>query len=397
MLKTYFDWTDTTGEFRATARRLSRAFGVVAAIALSSSSARAESAYCGELKDQIAQADGANSGRFRAAAAKQENELARTAAYARSIGCERQQFLIFGEAPPAQCGQINARIAQMRSNLAYLERHLGDDGRKQALTARYDAQCRSRPRTTPAGVPPSETPSSFFENLFGPAPPREAGAPPDPPPLKRAGPIRGDTDDSADDPERSESEDNHAGGSLAICVRQCDGGFFPVSYSARRANLDELASLCKALCPNAEVTLYTKSTWGELSSAVSVDGDSYADHPNALKFQKTLVPACGCKPPDKSWAEALADAERILAASNSKDVVVTEEQAELLSRPAAAAAEKRDHGGARKQSTRRDSPTPDATTGSITTPITGQSQGETRETVGPDGVKRRVRVVAPTL
>ena len=39
------------------------------------------------------------------------------------------------------------------------------------------------------------------------------------------------------------------GGSLALCVRQCDGGFFPVSYAAQRHNLDELQDLCKALCP----------------------------------------------------------------------------------------------------------------------------------------------------
>ena len=179
-------------------------------------------------------------------------------------------------------------------------------------------------------------------------------------------------------------------------MRQCDGGFFPVSYSARRANLDELATLCKALCPNAEVALYTKSTWGELESAVSLGGDSYDDHPNALKFQKTRVPACGCKPPDKSWAEALADAERILAASNSKDFVVTEEQAEQLSRPVSAS-DTRDRGGTKKQSSRRDASTVQGATSSPPAPPAGTDRGEWRETIGPDGVKRRVRVVAPTL
>jgi hypothetical protein len=115
-----------------------------------------------------------------------------------------------------------------------------------------------------------------------------------------------------------------------------------------------------------------------------------------LKFQKTSVPACGCKPPDKSWAEALAEAERILAASNSKDVMVTEEQAEQLSRPLSSG-DARDRNGAKKQSTRRDAPTTSGgTTGSVAAP-SAQEQGEWRETVGPDGVKRRVRVVAPTL
>ena len=332
----YFAWKTTTKGFFATAGWLPRALIIVAALAPWAAPARAESAYCNDLKAEIAQAGGGgDSARYRAAAAKQQVELGRTAAYARSIGCERQQFLFFGEAPPPQCAQINARVAQMQANLAALQQRSGDNGRKVALTARYDAQCRERSRVTPAAAPPLEASRGFFEEMFGLAPPREAGAPPDTPPLNRTPPIRAQPeDDPLNETEGSEQGDNHLGGALAICVRQCDGGFFPVSYSARRANLEELATLCKALCPNAEVALYTKSLWGELNSAVSMSGESYGDHPNALKFQKTRVPACGCKPPDKSWAEALADAERILASSNSKDVVVTEEQAEQLSRPA---------------------------------------------------------------
>ena len=398
----YFDWKATTEGFFATAEWLPRALIVVAALALWAAPARAESAYCNDLKAEIAGASGGDSGRYRAAAAKQQVELGRTAAYARSIGCERQQFLFFGEAPPPQCGQINARVAQMQANLAALQQRSGDNGRKLALTARYDAQCRERSRGAPAASPP-EASRGFFEEMFGLAPPREAGAPPDPPPLNRSPSIREQPEYPLNEPEDplnqtdgSGQGDNQIGGPLAICVRQCDGGFFPVSYSARRGNLDELSTLCKALCPNAEVALYTKSLWGELDSAVSIGGESYADHPNALKFQKTRIPACGCKPADKSWAEALADAERILAASNSKDVVVTEEQAEQLSRPRSSG-DMRDHAGAKKQSTRRDAPTVEGTTGPLAAPAAGKDPGEWRETIGPDGVRRRVRVVAPTL
>ncbi len=395
MLQIHFDSKAMQDGFFATARRLPRALGIVAVFALSMAPARAENAYCSDLKAQIAQAASADSGRYRAAAAKQQGELNRTAAYGRSIGCERQQFLFFGEAPPPQCGQINARIAQMRASLAALQQG-ADSGRKLALTARYDAQCRDRPKLTPAAAPPVETPHSIFDDLFGSAPPQDAGFPRETPELRRV-PMHAQPDDPLNETEPGEPDGYRVGGSLAICVRLCVGGFFPVSYSARRGNLDELNALCKALCPNTEATLYTKSPWGELNTAVSIDGDSYADHPNALKFQKTHVSACGCKPPDKSWAEALADAERLLAASNSKDVVVTEEQAEQLSRPQSSG-DTRDRGGDnKKQPTRRDAPTNNGSTGSIAAPAGGQEQGEWRETVGPDGVKRRVRVVAPTL
>ena len=38
-----------------------------------------------------------------------------------------------------------------------------------------------------------------------------------------------------------------SGGSYLVCVRACDGGFFPLSYVGDR---DSLAKLCQALCPN---------------------------------------------------------------------------------------------------------------------------------------------------
>ena len=175
----YFAWKATTDGFFATAGWLARALVVVAALAGWAAPARSESAYCDDLKAEIAQAGGSgNSGRYRAAAAKQQVELGRTAAYARSIGCERQQFLFFGEAPPPQCAQINARVAQMQANLAALQQR-SDNGRKLALTARYDAQCRDRSRVTPAAASPLEASRGFLEEIFGLAQPREAGAPPD--------------------------------------------------------------------------------------------------------------------------------------------------------------------------------------------------------------------------
>ncbi len=175
----YFAWKATTEGFFATAGWLPRALVVVAALAPWAAPARAESAYCDDLKAEIAQAGGGGDlGRYRAAAAKQQVELGRTAAYARSIGCERQQFLFFGEPPPPQCAQINARVAQMQANLAALQQRSGDNGRKLALTARYDAQCRESSRVTSTAASPLEASRGFFEQVFGLAPPREAGAPP---------------------------------------------------------------------------------------------------------------------------------------------------------------------------------------------------------------------------
>ncbi|MGL4443369.1 MAG: DUF2865 domain-containing protein, partial [Alsobacter sp.] len=72
--------------------------------------ALAQSAYCERLRGDIAALERASGGgRSRDAAAsiqRQRAELDRTVAYSRSIGCQRQRFLMFGEPPPPQCGQI---------------------------------------------------------------------------------------------------------------------------------------------------------------------------------------------------------------------------------------------------------------------------------------------------
>ena len=55
------------------------------------------------------------------AAARQRGELGADHAYAASMGCNNQKFLIFGSDPPPQCGQIKGQIARMQANLADLE------------------------------------------------------------------------------------------------------------------------------------------------------------------------------------------------------------------------------------------------------------------------------------
>ena len=357
------------------------AVAAIAAIGLFAvAPASAESPYCTELRAQIARA-GASSqaGRFQAAAAKQRGDYARVAARARALGCDRGQFLFFGEPPPPQCGPINAQLNQLSGAIASYDRAAADDGgQRQALAARYEAECRN-PASTQARL---TRPRNFFEELFG-------GGPYDSP-----GIVEPEYD------ENLESDGRPRGGPMAICVRDCDGGFFPISYSARGSNLDDLAALCRALCPNAEAKLYTASQYKGLSSALSIDGESYSEHPNAHKFEKVYDPACGCKPPGQSWAAALADAERLIAERHAKDQVVTAEQAEQLSRPVApgVARGRKAKGSIQTPATPEPAAMPPAAEAQPAAPEGAAAAQETyREIVGPDGIKRRVRVVAPAL
>jgi hypothetical protein len=361
--------------------KLAAAAGVALGL-LAVSPAAGESPYCTELRAQIGRASsGGGAGRFQAAAAKQRGEYARVAARGRALGCDRGQFLFFGDPPPPQCGQINAQLHQLSGAIAGYERASADDGgQRQALAARYEAECRN-PQAMQARV---ARPRNFFEELFGVSPDESSGM--------REAPV-------GPDPDQEPSDGTPRGGPMAICVRACDGGFFPISYSARSSNLDDLATMCRALCPNAEVKLYTASQSKVLSSALSIDGEAYSDHPNAHKFEKTYDPSCGCKPPGQSWAEALVEAERLIAERHAKDQVVTAEQAEQLSRalPPGVARGRKAKGSApaAPEPTTTAEPAaqaqPSAADGAAAAPETY------REVIGPDGIKRRVRVVAPAL
>ena len=114
-----------------------------------------------------------------------------------------------------------------------------------------------------------------------------------------------------------------------VCVRTCDGSFFPVSYSGGRT--DTLGEVCQALCPNAEMALYSFPFGGTIEEATSASGQPYSNLPSAGKFEKSFDPNCSCRRPGESWAEALAAAEAKYGRSH--EIAVSIEAAERMSRP----------------------------------------------------------------
>jgi hypothetical protein len=355
-----------------------------------------QNADCARLRQAISDASRDDQGsQYEAAAQRQQAEIDRTVAYAHSIGCDHRQFLFFGSAPPAQCGQINAQIGRMRANLDELQSRAGAGASsRRDLIARYDAQCLN--------AAPAQSPN-IFANLFGGGPSRP-----------------GDVQIVPLNPDATPGGAGEAqAGSKAVCVRSCDGAFFPISYSANGDRMQSLADMCHALCPNADVALYTYPAAGDIEQAVSIDGARYVDSPTALKFRQSFDPTCSCRRRGQSWAEALAPAEAKLGPESKGDIFVTPEKAAEMSRPRPEAKTPDPKTKAAKGTL--DAPNPpkpdldvdpalsqqaatisreasgiasgDAQTGARY----GEGQGQTVEVVGSDGVKRRVRIIDPTL
>jgi len=376
------------------ARRVALGLVLAAAAAVFAGrvSAQQLSADCERLRAAIADASRGDSGaQYQAAADRQRAELDRTVAYAHSIGCDRHQFLFFGAAPPPQCGDINAQVSRMRANLDELQQRAGGGpGGRGELIARFNAQCTTAQQQ-------QRQPGNILDAIFG----TNARQPSD----METVPL------NPDQPENAEAQ----AGSKAVCVRTCDGSFFPVSYSASQGRLGGLEDMCRALCPNADVSLYTYPPSGQIEQAVSLNGAKYMDLPNALKYRTSLDSTCSCKRKGESWAEALAGAEAKLGRESKGDVFVTPEKSIELSRPKFDAKAK-----AKTPADAKATPaaqTADPAVDALSQPAAtisreasgiaggeaqsgakyGEGQGQTTESVGPDGVKRKVRIIDPTL
>jgi hypothetical protein len=285
-------------------------------VAFSVDVAVAQNAECARLQQAIAARRGSSGAQ--AAVERQRAELGRTRAYAGSLGCGNRKFLFFGSEPPPQCGEVTAQISRMEANLAELQARAG--GGAGELIARYNAECG---HAAPSG------PNNIFEALFGGV--ARLAAPPD----------QSQTDarfeDHGDEPRQSGPSGDKGpvqahSGSYAVCVRTCDGSFFPVSYSGAGSRADSLEDVCRALCPNADVALYSFPFGGTVEEAASPTGEPYANLPNAGKFEKTFDPTCSCRRKGQSWAEALADAEARYG-HEKRDILVTPEKSAEMARP----------------------------------------------------------------
>jgi hypothetical protein len=285
-------------------------------VAFTSDVALAQNAECARLQQAIAARRGSSGSQ--GAVDRQRAELGRTSAYARSLGCENHRFLMFGSDPPPQCGDLNGQIARMQANLADLQARAG--GGAGDLVARYNAECgRAQP----------SRPGNVFEALFGGL--ARLGAPQDQEPQTDAR-----FEDHGDQPRQSAPSGDKGvqahSGSYAVCVRTCDGSFFPVSYSGAGSRADSLEDVCRALCPNADVALYSFPFGGTVDEAASPTGEPYANLPNAGKFEKAYDPNCSCRRKGQSWAEALADAEARYG-HEKHDILVTPEKSAEMARP----------------------------------------------------------------
>jgi len=302
-------------------RRFAFTRGVLAAAAMTAATAAVAQApspspTCQRLEAQLVALDRGNADPARAneirtaedAVSRQQFEVDKLVSQSRRLGCERSGFFSIFSNPPPQCGPLVRQIDQQRSSLERMQNNLE---RLNGGTTERAAQRQSLlialgnngcgPQYRNAALQGER--GGFFDRLFGnnngmfsPAPGTTTG-----------------------------------GAFRTICVRTCDGFYFPISYATSSDRFRDDEQACQRMCPAAEVQLYTYHNPGEdVAQAVSLNGRLYTELPTAFQYRKALSAACSCRKPGESWYEALKGPDQTVIPG---DVIVNDEKAKQLSLP----------------------------------------------------------------
>ena len=288
-------------------------------VGLSTANAQSANQACQRLEAQLATLNQGNADPVRAdqirrtedMVNRQQLEVDRLVAQSRHIGCQSSGFFSIFSNPPRQCGALNRQIDQQRLGLERMRNQLEQlNGgtteraaqRQALLIALGNNGCGPQYRS--AAIAGQQ--GGFFDRLFG-------------------GNNSGGIFSSPQEP---------MGGTFrTVCVRTCDGFYFPISYSTSPDRFRDDEQACQRMCPAAEVALYTYHNPGEeMTQAVSLNGRLYTELPTAFQYRKALDSTCSCRRPGESWAQTLKSVgpdDTVIPG----DVVVTEQHAKQLSQP----------------------------------------------------------------
>ncbi|HET7715614.1 MAG TPA: DUF2865 domain-containing protein [Bauldia sp.] len=219
---------------RASAVGLAIVFGIGLA-----GEAEAQSAFCRQVQADYLRADRGSGGGGRGDIGKLQRQLADAQNDARRAGCRR---LLFGK-PGKNCPAILARINK-------LQRELG------------------RARTGGGGFAVS---NNRFERD------RLRGI------LLRNG---------CEVPSRGGGSDFAGSGYRTLCVRTCDGYYFPISFSTSRSRFKIDEAVCQSMYGGAPAELFVHYNGSPSDTAVSLKGEPLASSTNAFAYRYFYSQSC---------------------------------------------------------------------------------------------------------
>ncbi|WP_180966812.1 DUF2865 domain-containing protein [Cohaesibacter celericrescens] len=289
--------------------------GLILASLLATPAAQAQSSrsqnarYCAELEGELARLQRSGNTRsnrnfekYDAAVHKQQAQIDSANQRAKRDSCFGGRGFLFKRTPKATCPALLKRIDKMERNLVALQKKRGrypaPSGNSNQLKANILdqlAQARCGEQYERFAQPAPTRRQGLFAKLFQPR-----------------STVR-EYNQQYDIPE--------IGTYRTVCVRACDGFFFPVSFSTTESNFARDDSVCQASCPGTSAELYVYQNPGQSEEEmVSLGGRPYQSLETAFLYKKQYVPNCSCQAPI-SQLTALTTSDQPLSTPRTEQVM----------------------------------------------------------------------------
>ncbi len=109
-----------------------------------------------------------------------------------------------------------------------------------------------------------------------------------------------------------------------ICVRTCDGYYFPISSSTTRKGFARDEARCQASCGGGARLFHVPANQSTVDDAVDGDGRAYVAMKTAFLYRKQKVEGCQCR--SAPWSEA--EQSRHRAYADAEDATKRRDQPE---------------------------------------------------------------------
>jgi len=96
-----------------------------------------------------------------------------------------------------------------------------------------------------------------------------------------------------------------------VCVRLCDGYYFPISFAATEDRFDHDSEVCRSRCGAQGRLFVHRNPGGAVESMQDLSGRLYSRLPTAFLYRTRYVASCTCQP--HPWEAAAQDRHRVYA------------------------------------------------------------------------------------
>ena len=272
--------------------RLRLLFAIATGLPLLVSGVASASDVCERIQAELANlpevvVDNTSARKYAGAIARQNIQLRKARSDQRRLGCSSGSITVFGGENEAACDTLETVIGKMERNLYILDRKrrefaggTSSQGTRNRLLAALETNgCNDDAKVMPIAA--TETLRTLQHDT-------------------RTLPLGTMPEDSGRLQLRSLGGSAGHGNLRTVCVRTCDGGFFPISSGATPLDFRRDQKVCAMMCPETETQLFYQSmTPGQETEQMTstVTGRPYRDLEHAFSYRTrdlSKAGTCGC-------------------------------------------------------------------------------------------------------